>query len=739
MKIIYKMSVLIFIVLLTLLLIGKMLFITSYSDKLYKIHTSFAYELIDNYASMSRIPLQKEDYYTLNTFVTAMQSYENILYARIYNEQDRLLTAQSSKRIVEDTKNVKVVQLDVDSPYEEHLGKIEIGIDLREIQYQIMRYSWAMIGVSSCIVFITIFLLIVVINYSFLKPLKLISAAIDKLSAGDLNQTIPIHSKDELGTIAHNFNLMLRRLRDSIVMTSCILESSPSAWIAIDDEHKILECSSRAIGYMNLNENGEVIEEGKSYASDEHRKLIGSVIWDILPFFNRYKNACLNAMSHDKHIKLHREKLGDNIYFQINVFPLIGRNGIVIRVDDVTEEEGRDAQLRQSQKVESLGVLAGGLAHDFNNVLSGISSTVSILKYKLVKKVDIATEKLESFVDIIDNAANKAVDMVKQMLSLSRKQELTFVPTDLNTTINHVAKMGKNTFDKCIKIETIHYPDQAITLADPNQLESVILNLSINGWHAMTLMRGENEPQGGTLTLKLELVSKNKHIDTKKPEQLLDKNYWLISIIDTGVGISAENQKKIFEPFFTTKDKGKGTGLGLAMVWNTIEQHNGFIDIYSEVGNGTRFLIYLPETSANELLDYRNDTNTELYESKHGETILVVDDEQIVREVAESLLSVAGYKVVFAECGRRAIEVYETDHKDIAMVMIDMSMPDMTGVETFEKLKKINPDILSILCSGFCLSEKEEALKVLGVKGVMEKPYSLTKLSKLISEILYGS
>ncbi|MCP4136857.1 MAG: response regulator [bacterium] len=398
---------------------------------------------------------------------------------------------------------------------------------------------------------------------------------------------------------------------------------------------------------------------------------------------------------------------------------------------DITDREKIEEQLRQSQKMDTVGTLAGGIAHDFNNILGGIMGTVSLIMLKLRKKKTIENEKLEEYMELIGNSGERAASMIQQLLSLSRKQELDFSPVDLNNSIKHVMKICRNSFDKSIELNPVCNDNPAITFSDPTQIEQVLLNFCINAAHAMTIMRDEDETWGGKLTLSLENITADKFFCETHPEAK-ETDYWALSVKDTGIGIDANTIPKIFNPFFTTKDKGEGTGLGLSMVYNIIKQHNGFIDVYSEVGLGSSFIIYLPVFEEDEKIS-EVETKKEI---PHGEgLILIVDDEEIMRYTAREILKECGYNVILAENGMRGVEVFENNYKEIKAVLLDMVMPKMSGKEAYIRMKEIDPDVRVLLASGFKQDERVEAVLDLGVNGFLQKPYTLAKLAEAINSV----
>jgi CheY-like chemotaxis protein len=382
--------------------------------------------------------------------------------------------------------------------------------------------------------------------------------------------------------------------------------------------------------------------------------------------------------------------------------------------------------------METVGNLAGGLAHDFNNVLGGIIGTISLYKYKISKNKEITGEEAEKYFNTIEDSANRASDMVQHLLSLTRKQEIAFTPTNLNEAVKHTVRICKNTFDKSIEIETIYYEGRAMVNADPTLVEQALLNLCINASHAMTMMRGEDEKHGGKLNISVKKVSVDKffhrlHDEAEEPE------YWDVSVSDTGVGMDQKNLTKIFDPFFTTKKAGSGSGLGLAMVYNIIKQHKGFIDVYSQEGVGTTFHAFIPVLKG----DTREIAVKKPEEILRGEgLILVVEDEEVMRQTAKSILMECGYDVIIAENGEEAVKVYNDNKNKIKAVLLDMVMPKMSGRETYIELTKINKNIKVLLVSGFKQDHRVESLLKLGVKEFMQKPYTLMTLANRMYHVI---
>jgi len=417
----------------------------------------------------------------------------------------------------------------------------------------------------------------------------------------------------------------------------------------------------------------------------------------------------------------------------ISLYPLVANcvKGVVIRVDDITELEKKESQLRQAQKMETVGTLAGGLAHDFNNVLGGIVGTLSIIKFKLDKGKEISKENLRDYLQTMEESGNRAVDMVQQLLSLSRKSEVSFAPVDLNLSVKHVLKICQNTFDKSIELSSSFMEHPAVVNADATQIEQVLLNLCVNASHAMTIMRSPDEHFGGVLNITIEMVTVDK-IFCKTHVEAEEVDYYKILISDTGIGMDATTMAKIFDPFFTTKDKGKGTGLGLAMVYNIVKQHHGFIDVYSEKKLGSSFCIYFPVLHRD--IDSANQIASQpLYEGSG--LVLVIDDEASMRNLAKEMLLMCGYDAICANDGEEGVEVYRQRYKEIKFVITDMVMPKKSGKEVYLDIKKINPDVKVLLASGFRQDERVEAVMQLGVNGFVQKPFTLVALSKKLEEV----
>ncbi|MCP4219861.1 MAG: response regulator [bacterium] len=422
-------------------------------------------------------------------------------------------------------------------------------------------------------------------------------------------------------------------------------------------------------------------------------------------------------------------------YHNVSLFPLDteGAGGVAIRIDDITEMEKKEEQLRQSQKMEIVGTLAGGLAHDFNNVLGGITGALSIINNRMKKKPDMPIGQMSDFFQVIGESAERAVEMVQQVLSLSRKSNVAFAPMDLNKSLDRVIKICQNTFDKSIELKPRYADGKAVVNGNATQLDQVLLNLCVNASHAMTIMRPEGETPGGFLEIKIDKIAAGRHFVSTHPEAS-EIDYWHVAVEDSGVGMNGDTMAKIFDPFFTTKHGvSKGTGLGLAMVYNLVRQHLGFIDIYSEPGEGTVFNVYVPVYYSDVAAADKKDNDELIY----GEgLILVVDDESVMLHMTREILTDCGYDVVTAVNGEDGVRIFRNLEKKIRGVILDVMMPRMSGKEAFVEMKKIDPDIKVLVISGYKHHERIEELYALGIKEFLQKPYTAHKLSDALWRIL---
>ncbi len=500
---------------------------------------------------------------------------------------------------------------------------------------------------------------------------------------------------------------------------SNIIESMPSMLISVNNNSIITQWNQATASIYGI---------PASYA-------VGKKIYEIIPAFIKYKDILKNTVENSEKKILRREHLTDDEtrYSDISIYPLIsnGVSGSVIIIDDITESEKKDAQLRQVQKMEVVGTLAGGLAHDFNNVLGGIMGVVSLIQFMLDSNNEPNIEKIRDYINLASDAVKKASSMTKQLLTLSRKQEMNFSTVDLNASITNVVEIIKNSIDKSIEIKKSLFPEPANSEADENQIEQVFLNLCINAAHAMTLMRSANEKQGGTLDISIASIYADR-LFCEHHQEAKEIPYWIIKISDSGVGMDSKTIAKIFEPFFTTKEQGKGTGLGLSMVYSIVKKHDGFIDVYSELGLGSTFSLYIPAKQG----AYLKGTVTE---SKHQimkgtGTILVVDDDPIMRETSILMLSECGYNVFSAEDGAKAVEMFR-GNMQADMVFLDISMPGLSSKEAFEQIKKIVPSTKFIITSGHRIDKRIDELLELGVLSFIQKPFSISDISAILKKI----
>jgi len=389
-------------------------------------------------------------------------------------------------------------------------------------------------------------------------------------------------------------------------------------------------------------------------------------------------------------------------------------------IRDITERKQMEEQMRQMQKMEGLGTLAGGISHDFNNILGIILAYITS-----IKRFKDDTKKLDRAIETITKAVDRGKTIVQQILTFARKSEISFGIINVNDIVAEVMTMVAETFPKVITYSQNCNKAVPFINADRSQLYQALLNLCINARDAM--------PTGGLLTVNTHMVFginlRNQHRDAS------GSSYICIEVIDTGEGMIPEIRNRIFEPFFTTKEPGKGTGLGLSVVFGVVQNHKGYIDVESEIGKGTIFKLYLPTSLEAEPVIEKEDVKLEDIPSG-TETLLVVEDEESLMMSLQMALVDKGYNVLPAGDGLEALKIYQENKNDIALVLTDLGLPTMTGLEVCQRIKKIKSNEHMILATGFLDAEtKSEFLKA-GISHFLYKPYNINKVLKVVREVL---
>jgi len=417
-------------------------------------------------------------------------------------------------------------------------------------------------------------------------------------------------------------------------------------------------------------------------------------------------------------------------YMSIAYFPYLAEDetvlGFAVSGRDITHrkfaEEERDRleeQLRQSQKMETVGQLAGGIAHDFNNILTAIQGNAELLKLDLPP----VGEHME-FVDEVIKGAKRAADLTSQLLAFARKGKWQVVSVDIHDVVTQTVSMLTHAIDRRIEIRLDLHASPSTVMGDPTQLQNALLNLGVNARDAMA--------DGGVLTYATRNVTLTQANCDEHPYQLTPGEFLEIRVVDTGVGMDEQTQARMFEPFFTTKEVGKGTGLGLAGVYGCVKSHNGSISVSSQRGQGTTLTIRLPRADEGSAAETRPAAN----DASAGGTghVLIVDDEKSVCGLVSTALRKQGYAVSTCTDGAWGVDYYRQHHREIDLVILDLIMPKMNGQDAFGEMKKINPNVKVIVSSGFSQSQAVNQMLDDGVLAVLSKPFEITKLLNVVAE-----
>ena len=419
---------------------------------------------------------------------------------------------------------------------------------------------------------------------------------------------------------------------------------------------------------------------------------------------------------------VHFDKNGQPMEMLVNssVVEYAGRTAIMSIIRDITELRRLEHQLRQAQKMESVGTLAGGVAHDFNNILSIILGYTS-----MIKRGRIDSNKFNESIDTIAKAAQRGATLVKQILTFARKTDVIFESVKINDLLGDIVKLLGETFPKTIEFKIELDKTLPTVVADTNQLHQVFLNLCVNARDAM--------PKGGTITLSTGMVQglslQSRFQEARQSE------YVHISVSDTGTGMDEQTRSRIFEPFFTTKGQGSGTGLGLAVVYGIVNSHHGFIEVLSKPGKGTTFHLYFP-VQMHRFETLQEDLTAGGQIPGGEETIMIVEDELMLQALVKELLESHGYQVHTASDGAEAVELYQRVGSEIDLVLTDIGLPKLSGWDVCRKIMALNPKAKVLVASGYVDPSAKSDLKDSAAKGFIHKPYLPEDILKQIRDVL---
>jgi PAS domain S-box-containing protein len=485
--------------------------------------------------------------------------------------------------------------------------------------------------------------------------------------------------------------------------------------VVITDNQGAITYVNKAFENITGYRRDEVLGQNPGILKSEmHSEEFYKEMWAAITSGNSWKGEIVN-----------RRKDGALYNSSATIFPLISQRGEITHYvsiqRDITEEKRLYDRLLRAQKMESIGTLAGGIAHDFNNLLTAILGYSDLM-------LSSAKEKDEFYKPLttVRNAAERGSELAKKILTISRKERFEPKPLCLNTLITETNDLLKRSIPKSITTALSLYNELPLINGDYSQIQQIILNLVVNAKDAM--------PDGGQLTIETSLVGKeNGAANGIKINGIY--GYVKLSVSDTGTGMDEEVQRKIFDPFFTTKEGGRGTGLGLYIVHSIVNNHGGYINLYSEPDKGTRFNIYFPAIKSRPV----SKTEEEIDIRGNG-TVLVIDDEEHVRELIKDLLGALGYNVMCACNGEEGIKTFRENKDKISIVLLDMIMPRMGGKEVFQSLKTLHPDARIIICSGYSHEGFAgiDDLLAAGARGFVQKPFTMqtigTALKKSLSE-----
>jgi len=682
-----------------------------------------------------------------------MLEVEGILAISVYDDSGRLVAAEVSA--APRHPPVAVPQLPSDQPpprqgtltwqeqerlhfvkditfLDERLGLIHILYSLKQVKEDQRHSLLIFVGLLLTILLVMLMVLNLILSRAILRPIVNLKNAAGSVAEGNLGQDIDTPSSEELASLAASFE----KMRDSVKEKIAKLQSEIDERKRAEDNLKIT-LNSIGDGVITTDVSGRitginpVAEELTGWNQKEAAGRRLTEVFTVISGLTREpvedpaeKVLHSGGIEELKDESLLRSRDGREHLIADSGAPIrseSGENlGVVLVFRDISEERALQDQLRQSQKMDAIGQLAGGVAHDFNNMLGGIMGAAEMLALCLGDD-----PKAQKYNSIILESAKRAADLTNKLLTFSRSNPQASTIIELHEIIEESVVLLRNTIDRRIEIIIKLAAESSTVVGDPTLLQNALLNLGINSSHAM--------PEGGEIRITTTIVELDDEFCKACTFALQPGSYLSVEFKDNGAGIPAEHLDRIFDPFFTTKGQGHGTGLGLAAVYGTIQQHKGAIFVDSEVGEGTVFQMVIPLTRGP-----KSKTVAPPAPQKGRGCILVVDDEEVMRVTAAAILEELGYRVEMAGNGQEAVTVFRQKSREIDLVLLDMVMPVMNGRDCFAALRRIDPAVPVVVSSGFTREEDLKEMKLEGLNGFIRKPYLSSSLSRIIHDVLQG-
>ncbi len=606
-------------------------------------------------------------------------------------------------------------------------GEIHVGMN-EEVFYKQINDSVKMTIIMTIVCLALGLFLVYTISGYLSKPLKNLSLGMKKIENGDLEYRLEEKGDYEVLNLLQGYNRMTESILDS---TTRLQQAEEALRKERNFSQSIIDTAQAII--LLLNPDGSVAE-----FNPYMEKLSGYSIEEV-----RGKDWFETFLpEHD------RQKIGElftkaisDIKTKGNINPIVTRDGKELTIEwfdrtlkdkngditgilaigqDITERRNIEEQLRQSQKMEAIGMLAGGVAHDFNNLLTVILGNAQLASMNVVKD-----ESLRKRIEEIKKAGEKAASLTRQLLAFSRKQIVQPKLLDINEVINEMEKMLKHMIGENIDFQTVLGPELWKICADPGQINQIIMNMVINSRDAML--------RGGGLTIETANADLNENYFCEHGIKEVPGHYVMLAVSDTGSGMDKETQEHIFEPFFTTKEVGQGTGLGLSTIYGIVKQNNGFIWVYSEPGKGTTFKVYLPKVKD---VEPEEKEQTPVDDSGGSETVLIVEDNDNLRKFAQRALQMYGYRILDAENGEDALRVCGEYEGQIDLMITDVVMPKMGGREAAERLQHLYPQIKVIYMSGYTDNTIVHYGVLAPELNFIQKPFTPKGLARKVRETL---